>query len=128
MDRQRLIEECRLRWNEFDPIGIRRLGATHSNEYDSYLRHTAHLLSSGADPIKIAGTCGKSFASTCACRACPRTESSSSRASCEKWCRSSFVCLAAQSCPTKRSPSRHRHVGSRLAENPVACPPKDRRR
>jgi hypothetical protein len=55
MEHQCLIEECRQRWNAFDPIGIRRMGATHLNEYDSYLRHTAHLLLTGADPVKIAG-------------------------------------------------------------------------
>jgi hypothetical protein len=51
---RRLIGECRERWNRFDPIGIRGMGARHLNEYDSYLAHTAELLSAGADSFKIA--------------------------------------------------------------------------
>ena len=51
---RRLIGECRARWNRFDPIGIRGMGAVHLNEYDSYLAHTAELLLADADSFKIA--------------------------------------------------------------------------
>jgi hypothetical protein len=51
---RRLIGECRERWNRFDPIGIRGMGAVHLNEYDSYLAHTAELLLADADSFKIA--------------------------------------------------------------------------
>ena len=51
---RRLIGECRERWNRFDPIGIRSMGAVHLNEYDSYLAHTAELLLADADSFKIA--------------------------------------------------------------------------
>jgi len=52
---RRLIGECRERWNRFDPIGIRGMGAVHLNEYHSYLAHTAELLSADADSFKIGG-------------------------------------------------------------------------
>ncbi|MBO0757977.1 MAG: hypothetical protein J2P54_19195 [Bradyrhizobiaceae bacterium] len=51
---RRLIDECRVRWNRFDPIGIRSVGAPHLNEYDSYVPHTVRLLLAGADSVKIA--------------------------------------------------------------------------
>jgi hypothetical protein len=51
---RRLIGECRERWNRFDPIGIRGMGAVHLNEYDSYLAQTAELLLADADSFKIA--------------------------------------------------------------------------
>jgi hypothetical protein len=43
-----------MQWNKFDPIGVRGRGAVHLDEYDSYLGHTASLLLSGADAVKIA--------------------------------------------------------------------------
>jgi hypothetical protein len=51
---RRLIGECRERWNRFDPIGVRRMGVVHLNEYDSYLAHTAELVLANADSFKIA--------------------------------------------------------------------------
>lgn len=50
---QQLIDNCRARWREFDPISLVIHGADVSDEYESYVPYTAELVANGADKFKL---------------------------------------------------------------------------
>lgn len=50
---RKLLDQCRVLWNEFDPIGVIDSETGNVDEYDGYLNHTAKLILDGANDFKF---------------------------------------------------------------------------
>jgi len=54
--RDRLSDECRALWEQFDPIGLSSFPGRVAGEYDGYLSQTIELVIASADEHRLVVT------------------------------------------------------------------------